>query len=107
MSSETMILGTSAVLLALGACGVLVRRNPVAMLMSIELMLNAVNVMLVAFNRWSPGELGGQQSHTGQVFAFFVIAVAAAEAAVGLAIVIGFFRLKRTVETDAATLLKH
>ena len=61
----------------------------------------AKNVVLVAFNRFMPGD------HTGQLFAFIVIAVAAAEVAVGLAIVIGLFRLKGTVETDKADLLKH
>jgi NADH-quinone oxidoreductase subunit K len=64
-------------------------------------MLNAVNLTLVAFNRWQP------QNHAGQLFAFFVIAVAAAEAAVGLALVISLYRLKQTVYTDEANLLKH
>ena len=70
----------------IGAVGFLVRRNVLIQLMCIELMLNAVNLTLVAFNRWTP------QNHAGQIFAFFVIAVAAAEAAVGLAIVLSFFR---------------
>jgi NADH-quinone oxidoreductase subunit K len=69
--------------------------------MSIEIMLNAVNVALVAFNRYMPGD------HAGQMFAFFVIAVAAAEAAVGLAIVISIFRLKKTVATDEADVLRN
>ena len=101
-------LALSSILFGIGAIGFLTRRNVLIQLMSIELMLNAVNIMLIAFNRWSPvSDDGLVVSHTGQVFAFFVIAVAAAEAAVGLAIVISFFRLKKTVETDAATLLKH
>jgi len=70
-------------------------------LMSIELMLNSVNVVLLAFNRAYPG------NHDGQVFAFFVIAVAAAEAAVGLAILIAYYRIKKTLDTDDATLLKY
>lgn len=94
-------LALSAVLFGIGAMGFLTRRNVLIQLMSIEVMLNAVNVALVAFNRWMPGD------HTGQMFAFFVIAVAAAEAAVGLAIVISLFRLKKSVETDRADLLKH
>ena len=91
----------SAVLFGLGAIGFLVRRNVLIHLMSIEIMLNAVNWTLVALNRWSP------QNHAGQLFAFFVIAVAAAEAAVGLAIVISLYRLKKSVYTDEANLLKH
>jgi NADH-quinone oxidoreductase subunit K len=69
--------------------------------MSIEVMLNAVNLALVAFNRAQTG------SHSGQIFAFFLIAAEAAEVAVGLAIVIAIFRLKRTVRTDEADLLKN
>lgn len=91
----------AALLFGIGAIGFLTRRNVLLQLMSIEIMLNSVNLTLVAFNRFSP------DSHAGQVFAFFVIAVAAAEAAVGLAIVISLFRLKKSVESDKADLLKH
>jgi NADH-quinone oxidoreductase subunit K len=91
----------SAVLFGIGAIGFLTRRNVLIQLMSIEIMLNAVNLTLVAFNRWLP------HNHQGQLFAFFVIAVAAAEAAVGLAIVISLYRLRKSVHTDEATLLKH
>jgi NADH-quinone oxidoreductase subunit K len=94
-------LALSAVVFGLGAIGFLVRRNVLVQLMCIELMLNSVNLMLVAFNRYSP------DNHTGQLFAFFVIAVAAAEAAVGLAIVISLFRLKKTVHSDQADTLRH
>jgi NADH-quinone oxidoreductase subunit K len=94
-------LALASTIFGLGAVGFLVRRNALIQLMSIELMLNAVNLMLVAFNRWNP------QNHAGQIFAFFVIAVAAAEAAVGLAIVISLFRLTKTVFTDQADKLKH
>jgi len=94
-------LGLAAVLFTMGAIGFLVRRNVLIQLMSIELMLNSVNLTLVAINRWNP------TSHAGQIFAFFVIAVAAAEAAVGLAIVISLYRLKKTVQSDSADLLKH
>ena len=91
----------SALLFGIGAIGFLTRRNVLIQLMSIEIMLNAVNLTLIAFNRWLP------QNHAGQLFAFFVIAVAAAEAAVGLAIVISLYRLKKSVYTDEASLLKH
>ena len=91
----------AAALFATGAVGFLVRRNLLILLMSIELMLNGVNLTLVAFNRLYPA------NHAGQLLAFFVIAIAAAEAAVGLAIVLAFFRLRGSVRSDAATALKH
>ena len=91
----------ASLLFVIGAIGFLTRRNTLIQLMSIELMLNSVNLSLIAFNRWMP------TNHTGQVFAFFVIAVAAAEAAVGLAIVIALYRLKKSVQSDTADLLKH
>lgn len=91
----------STLIFGVGATGFLIRRNALIQLMSIELMLNSVNLMLVAFNRFNPA------NHAGQVFAFFVIAVAAAEAAVGLAIIISLFRLKKTVHTDQADSLRH
>lgn len=94
-------LALSAVVFGLGAVGFLVRRNVLIQLMSIELMLNSVNLMLIAFNRYLP------DNHAGQLFAFFVIAVAAAEASVGLAIVISLFRLKKTVHSDQADSLRH
>lgn len=93
-------LALSAILFAIGALGFLTRRNMLLQLMSIEIMLNSVNLTLVAFNRWMPS------THAGQVFAFFVIAVAAAEAAVGLAILISLYRLKKSVESDRADLLR-
>ncbi len=91
----------SAVLFAIGGVGFLVRRNVLINLMSIEIMLNAVNLALVAFNRARP------EGHTGQMFAFFIIAAEAAEVAVGLAIVLALYRLKRTVRSDEADLLKN
>ncbi len=94
-------LALAAVLFGIGAIGFLVRKNTLLQLMSIELMLNSVNLTLVAFNRWMP------ENHAGQVFAFFVIAVAAAEAAVGLAILISLYRLTKTVDSDRADLLKN
>jgi NADH-quinone oxidoreductase subunit K len=94
-------LGLGAALFALGVLGFLVRRNVLLQLMSVELMLNAANLVLVAFNRWHPNNLDGQ------VLVFFVIAVAAAEAAVGLSIVVAFFRLRSTVHSDEADTLRH
>ena len=91
----------STVIFTLGAIGFLARRNVLVQLMSIELMLNAVNLALVAFNRVHGGDMNGH------VFAFFIIAVAAAEAAVGLAIVLSFYRLRNTVNSDAADTLRH
>jgi NADH-quinone oxidoreductase subunit K len=85
--------GLSFVLFTIGVVGVLVRRNLLTVLMSIELMLNAVNINLVAFSR----QLGDL---TGQVFTIFVIAVAAGEAAIGLAIIISLYRLKTSVNLD-------
>ncbi|MCC6662524.1 MAG: NADH-quinone oxidoreductase subunit NuoK [Polyangiaceae bacterium] len=91
----------STVIFLIGAIGFLVRRNILVQLMSIELMLNAVNLALVAFNRQHQGNMNGH------MFAFFVIAVAAAEAAVGLAILLAFYRLKASVNSDDADTLKH
>jgi NADH-quinone oxidoreductase subunit K len=91
----------SSVLFTIGAIGFLVRRNVLTQLMCIELMLNAVNLTLVAFNRRYVADMNGQ------VFSFFIIAVAAAEAAVGLAIVLSFYRLKQTVFSDEADELRH
>jgi NADH-quinone oxidoreductase subunit K len=94
-------LAVAAALFIIGCIGFLLRRNLLVLLMSIELMLNAVNLTLVAYNRMQP------QTHGGQIFAFFVITVAAAEAAVGLAIVLAFFRVRRTIRSDDADLLRN
>jgi NADH-quinone oxidoreductase subunit K len=88
-------------LFCIGLYGALSRKNAVGMLMGIELMLNAVNINLVAFWRY-----GTPASLTGQVFALFAITVAAAEAAVGLALVIAVFRSRKTVNADEVDLLK-
>ncbi len=90
----------SAVIFAIGVVGVLIRRNVIIVMMSIELMLNAGNIALLAFAR-------EHNDMSGQAFAFVVIAVAAAEAAVGLAIVISLFRSRGHVDIDRLTLLKH
>ena len=94
-----LVLFFSAVLFSTGVYGVLARRNAVLVLMSIELMLNAVNVNLVGFSAWL-------HDITGQVFALFVIAVAAAEVGIGLAIVILIFRNRETINVDEVNLLK-
>ena len=89
----------SAVLFSIGAVGVLVRRNPLIMFMSIELMLNAANLAFVGFSRYL-------QSIDGQVFVFLILTVAAAEVAVGLAIIVALFRARETVDVDEANALK-
>jgi len=89
----------SAILFAIGAIGVLVRRNAIVIFMCIELMLNAVNVSLVAFSKQ-------MNSIDGQVFVFFIMTVAAAEAAIGLAIMVSLFRNKETLNVDEINLMK-
>ncbi len=89
----------AAILFTIGSIGVLTRRNAIIIFMSIELMLNSVNLTLVAFSSF----LG---NNAGQVFVFFIMAVAAAEAAVGLAIILALFRNKKTVYVDEVNLLK-
>ena len=91
----------AATLFCLGVYGVFTRRNVIAILMSLELMLNAVNINLVAFNRFlSPGELGGQ------MFVIFVITVAAAEAVVGLALVLAIYRNLKSLYAEKINLMK-
>ena len=85
----------SALLFSVGVYGVLARRNAVLVLMSVELMLGAVNLDLVAFDAWF-----ADARHGGQVFTLFVIVLAAAEVGVGLAIVLAVYRLRETVEID-------
>ncbi|HEU5034863.1 MAG TPA: NADH-quinone oxidoreductase subunit NuoK [Mycobacteriales bacterium] len=92
----SLAVALSALLLGVGVYGVLARRNAVAVLMAVELMLNAANLDLVAFDAWMKDAL-----HGGQVFALFVVVIAAAEVGVGLAIVLSVFRLRRTVAIDA------
>ena len=85
----------------IGLYGALVRRNAVAVLMALELMLNAVNINLVAFSRSITPTL-----LTGQIFAIFVITIAAAEAAVGLAIIIALYRTRKTINADEIDLMR-
>ncbi|SFQ64382.1 NADH-quinone oxidoreductase subunit K [Amycolatopsis arida] len=98
--TPTYYLLLSALLFAIGAVGVLVRRNAVVVFMCIELMLNAVNLSLVTFSR-----ING--SINGQVMAFFVMVVAAAEVVVGLAIIMAIFRTRRSSSIDDTNLLKY
>lgn len=95
------LLTLGAFLFSVGVYGVLARRNAVLVLLSIELMLNSVNINLVAFNSWL-----GDTTATGQVFALFIIAIAAAEVGVGLAIVLLIFRNRKTINVDEVDLLK-
>ena len=95
-----LVLGS--ILFALGMYGVLSRRNAIGILLSIELMLNGVTVLMVAFARY----LSSDQELAGQMFALFIITQAAAEAAVGLAIIIAIYRQRRTVQVDQLDLMK-
>ena len=97
----TYYLTLGAAVFCIGLYGALVRRNAVGILMALELMLNAVNINMVAFSRAiTPGLL------TGQIFAIFIIAVAAAEAAVGLGIIIALYRSRKSINADEIDLLK-
>ncbi|HEY5730388.1 MAG TPA: NADH-quinone oxidoreductase subunit NuoK [Anaerolineales bacterium] len=89
----------SAVLFTIGVAGVLIRRNALIIFMSIELMLNAANLAIVAFSSVI-------KSYSGQIFVFFVIAVAAAEVAVGLALIVEIFKSKRSIDVDQMSSLK-
>ena len=91
----------SAILFSIGLYGALAKRNAIVILMSIEIMLNAVNIAIVAFSRYiTPSLL------TGQVFVIFILAVAAAEAAVGLAIIIAIYRGRETIDATKIDLMK-
>ncbi|MGI8613336.1 MAG: NADH-quinone oxidoreductase subunit NuoK [Nocardioidaceae bacterium] len=98
--SATPFLTLSALLFTIGAVGVLVRRNAIVVFMSVELMLNATNLAFVTFSR-----VHGQLD--GQIAAFFVMVVAAAEVVVGLAIIVSIFRTRRSASVDDASLLKY
>ncbi len=99
------VIGLSAILFTIGLIGVATRRNLIVMLMSIELMLNAVNLAFVGFNRIWPGSEAAPALN-GQMFVLMVITVAAAEVAVGLGIVISMFRNRDSVDVDEVSLLK-
>ncbi len=98
--SPTYYLNLAAILFTIGAIGVMLRRNAIVVFMCVELMLNSVNLTLVTFSRIT-GTLDGQ------VIAFFVMVVAAAEVVVGLAIIVSIFRTRRSASVDDANLLKY
>ena len=98
--TPTVYLLLSALLFTIGAVGVLVRRNAIVVFMCIELMLNAVNLSLIAFAQVHGGL-------DGQILSFFVMVVAAAEVVVGLAIIMAIFRTRRSASVDDANLLKY
>lgn len=89
----------SAILFTIGAVGVLIRRNAILIFMSVELMLNAANLAFVAFARF-------YEALSGQIFVFFVMTVAAAEVAVGLALIVAIFRTKQSIDVDQMSSLK-
>src|SRR6185436_3258948 len=95
----------SAILFTIGFAGVMVRRNLIIILMSLELMLNAGNLSLVAFSRFRVGS-NGLPDYNTQVFVFFVISVAAAEVAVGLALLVAMYRARQTTHVEDITSLK-
>ncbi len=98
--SPSYYLFLAALLFTIGALGVLLRRNAILVFMSVELMLNSVNLTLVTFSRMNGGL-------DGQIMAFFVMVVAAAEVVIGLAIIMSIFRTRRSASVDDANLLKY
>lgn len=99
MVPMTYFLGLSAILFIMGVLGVVIRRNAIVVFMSLELMFNAANLAFVTFARYF-------QNINGQIFVFFVITVAAAEVAVGLALIVTIFRAKRSIDVDQMSSLK-
>ena len=95
----------SGLLFAIGLTGVVIRRNIIIVFMCLELMLSAANLTLVAFSRFNPTS-NGLPDYNGQMLVFFVITVAAAEVAVGLAIIVALYRARQTIHTDELTSLK-
>ncbi|TFG39051.1 MAG: NADH-quinone oxidoreductase subunit NuoK [Candidatus Aminicenantes bacterium] len=103
----TWVLALSAVLFAIGTLGVLLRRNAITIFLSLEIMLNSANLAFAAFAfRYATGHVTAAAAIDGQVFIFFVIAVAAAEAAVGLALFIALYRHKETIDVDRFNILR-
>lgn len=107
-ANPTFFLLISAMLFGLGVIGLVVRRNPLIMFMSIELMLNAANIAFLTFSKFGPvpGSQHAGGPVDGPIFAFIVMTIAAAEAVVGLAIIITIFRDRRTVDADEIAMLK-
>ncbi len=99
MLPVSFYIAVSAILFSIGALGVLIRRNAIIIFMSIELMLNAANLAFVAFARV-------HEALSGQIFVFFIMTVAAAEVAVGLALIVAIFRRKQSIDVDQMSSLK-
>jgi NADH-quinone oxidoreductase subunit K len=99
-------LAVSGILFTIGFAGVMLRRNIVIILMSLELMLNAANLTLVAFSRFHLNPATGLPDYSAQVFVFFIITVAAAEVAVGLAVIVALYRVRRTTHVEDISALK-
>ena len=99
MIPEAYYIALSAILFTIGALGVLIRRNALIIFMSVELMLNAANVAFVAF-------ASAKELLSGQIFVFFIMTVAAAEVAVGLALIVAIFRTKNSINVDEINVLK-
>jgi NADH-quinone oxidoreductase subunit K len=95
----TYYIGLSAILFTLGTLGILLRRNAIIIFMSVELMLNSANLAFIAFARY-------YQVMSGQIFVFFIMAVAAAEVAVGLALIVAIFQSKQNIDVDEISSLK-
>lgn len=104
MPSLNDYLLVSGLLFSIGLAGVVMRRNIIVVFMCLELMLSAANLTLVAFSRFNT--IGGLPDYSGQMLVFFVITVAAAEVAVGLAIIVALYRARQTIHTDELTSLK-
>ena len=99
MVPTTYYIGLSAILFTIGAMGVLIRRNSIVIFMSVELMLNAANLAFVAFAR-------AYEAVSGQIFVFFIMTVAAAEVAVGLALIVAIFHTKQSIDVDQMNTMK-
>jgi NADH:ubiquinone oxidoreductase subunit K len=108
MFDPKTVLLFAAVLFCAGLYGVLARRHLIMLLMCLELMLNAVNIALVTFSRYWAGEgVGFFGAHSGQFLTLMVMAVAASEVGIGLALIVAIYRHYKSADADAATLLKH
>lgn len=108
MLDPKTVLFLAAVLFSAGLYGVLSRSNLIMVLMSLELMLNAVNIALVAFSRhWAGQGNSVLGAHSGQFFTLMVMAVAAAEVGIGLAIIVAVYRRRKTADSEAASELRH
>ena len=106
MASLNDYLFVSGLLFALGLTGVMIRRNIIVIFMCLEMMLAAANITLVAFSRFHVSETTGLPDYNGQVLVFFIITVAAAEVAVGLAIIVALYRARQTINVEDLTSMR-